>query len=584
MSVNKAKPTATKSPDIARTDYPGLIASEEDERYRYLLKHGNLKKVEDEDKILYAELPQIPGVLVVYRKPSERNANPERLNLDRRELTRLPLLEGEEKLRLLNFQHNAIQKIENLVSLPNLIFLDLYSNNIKEISGLQTVPTLRVLMLGKNQIESIKNLQVLTKLDVLDLHSNLITVIENITHLSELRVLNLANNQISTLDNLDGLVSLTELNLRRNRIESISGVESLLKLQRLFLSNNRILEVEKISPLSRCPQLTELALDGNPISTLKNYVSAVIAASPGLKIMDSKKVTKELKDQNKPAPPPTVTVQEEAKKGSDAAVSSEVLIALIQTEWKNEVGRLRGRNLNAFKLRRDVDGESLLKSGHAELEGDTQLFLFGNSLEVLEKPDFRSSAVQISFKYIRFDQVVQQIPVLKKYSNLQRLIFSDNNVHSFAHLSKLEQIPGLVSISLENNDVCHSVLCRSFIVYRFPLLKDISGVEVSEGDRAKAKQQFQIFDQVLSAPSLFVLKPTSDSREVEKQTRLRMRKNAEIAAGYVSALLSKAVETEDKTRKLDRNWSEYSQAVTRRTTKELSSAKNITENTLTTDV
>jgi hypothetical protein len=79
-----------------------LAASEEDERYRYLLKNGIVRRVEDEDKIIFAELPQIPGVLVVYRKPSERNANPDRLNLDKRELTHMPLLEGEERLRLLN--------------------------------------------------------------------------------------------------------------------------------------------------------------------------------------------------------------------------------------------------------------------------------------------------------------------------------------------------------------------------------------------------------------------------------------------------------------------------------------------------
>ena len=79
-----------------------LASNEEDERYRYLLKNGIVRRVEDEDKIIFAELPQIPGVLVVYRKPSERNANPDRLILDKRELTHMPLLEGEEKLRLLN--------------------------------------------------------------------------------------------------------------------------------------------------------------------------------------------------------------------------------------------------------------------------------------------------------------------------------------------------------------------------------------------------------------------------------------------------------------------------------------------------
>lgn len=93
-----------------------------------MLKNGIIRRVEEDNKIIFAELPQIPGVLVVYRKPSERASNPERLNLDKRELSHMPLLEGEERLRLLNLQHNSIQKIENLVSLPNLIFLDLYNN------------------------------------------------------------------------------------------------------------------------------------------------------------------------------------------------------------------------------------------------------------------------------------------------------------------------------------------------------------------------------------------------------------------------------------------------------------------------
>ena len=255
-----------------------------------------MKRLEDEDKIIFAELPQIPGVLVVYRKPSERNANPERLNLDRRELTHMPLLEGEERLRLLNLQHNYITKVENLVSLPNLIFLDLYDNEIKEISHLHTVPTLRVLMLGKNNIERIMNLQSLTKLDVLDLHSNKIAKIENLNHLPDLRVLNLANNQITIVDNLAGLSSLTELNLRRNAIETVNGLSACPKLQRLFLSNNRISKFENIAGLADAQQLTELALDGNPIcSPAVGYYKFCMNTCPHLKHIDLKKITTEFK-------------------------------------------------------------------------------------------------------------------------------------------------------------------------------------------------------------------------------------------------------------------------------------------------
>jgi leucine-rich repeat-containing protein 49 len=383
------------------------------------------------------------------------------------------------------------------------------------------------------------------------------------------------------LENLEGMVSLTELNLRRNKIETILGVESLLKLQRLFLSNNRILDMEKIASLSHCPQLTELALDGNPLCALKSYLSGVIAICGQIKMIDTKKVTKELKDQVKLTTSPAVSLLiEEPKKPAEGTFSTEEQIAAIQVEWKAEITRLKAKSINSIKLRREVDGESLVKSGHAELEGETQLFLYGNSLEVLEKPDFRATATQITFRYIRFDQIVQQIPNIRRYSNLVRLVFSENNINSFAHLAKLEQIPGLLALSLENNDVCYTVLCRSFIVYRFPTLKEISGIEVTESDRSKAKQQFQIFDQVLSAPSVLLAKPQGENRELEKQNRLKMRKNAEFASGFVDDLLKKGVEIERKRRDLEQFWDGLGLAVTQKTTKELLGDNIISEQTI----
>jgi leucine-rich repeat-containing protein 49 len=78
----------------------------------------------------------------------QQNLNPERMNLDNRNFLSCPVLEGEQRLRLLNMQNNCIQRIENMVNLPSLIFLDLYNNQISELSGLETIPTLRVLMLG----------------------------------------------------------------------------------------------------------------------------------------------------------------------------------------------------------------------------------------------------------------------------------------------------------------------------------------------------------------------------------------------------------------------------------------------------
>lgn len=43
------------------------------------------------------------GIWVCYRRPAEREANMEKLNLDYMELLHMPLLEGEEKLKILTY-------------------------------------------------------------------------------------------------------------------------------------------------------------------------------------------------------------------------------------------------------------------------------------------------------------------------------------------------------------------------------------------------------------------------------------------------------------------------------------------------
>ena len=45
----------------------------------------------------------------------------------------------------------------------------------------------------------------------------------------------------------------------------------------------------------------------------------------------------------------------------------------------------------------------------------------------------------------------------------------------------------LTSLTIENNDVANTVLCRTFIVYRFPHVVEINGIAVSDNDRLKAR-------------------------------------------------------------------------------------------------
>lgn len=248
------------------------------------------------DGIIFARSRMNPSTLIVFRTPEERSRNPERLNLDRRQLDVCPFLENETRLRLLNYQNNNITVIQNLENLPNLIFLDLYNNKITSLDGpLSSLKTLRVLMAGKNKITEISNLSNLKKLDVLDLHSNNITEIDGFATLQDLRVLNLAGNSISAVRNLHVLHSLTELNLRRNNINLVEGLDVIPTLQRIFLSHNNISVLDRITCIFNSKFLLELTLDGNPISEDGNsmYRVEIITRMPNLKHLDLKRITDE---------------------------------------------------------------------------------------------------------------------------------------------------------------------------------------------------------------------------------------------------------------------------------------------------
>lgn len=76
---------------------------------------------------------------------------------------------------------------------------------------------------------------------------------------------------------------------------------------------------------------------------------------------------------------------------------------------------------------------------------------------------------------------------LKRFIKLKKLIFIDNNIHSFIQISKLEVLTTLTSLSIDNNEVSNTILVRTFIVYRFPNITEINSLIVTDSDRLKAR-------------------------------------------------------------------------------------------------
>jgi len=100
---------------------------------------------------------------------------------------------------------------------------------------------------------------------------------------------------------------------------------------------------------------------------------------------------------------PTPDKKEDAN-GDD--ISPDSLLKIISLEWKNEMRRLKEKGLNGYKKRKDSKQESWVQSGHAEIEGTTMLFIYGNAIEVLEKSEFQKNVEEITFQYMRFNTIV----------------------------------------------------------------------------------------------------------------------------------------------------------------------------------
>ena len=69
-----------------------------------------------------------------------------------------------------------------------------------------------------------------------------------------------------------------------------------------------------------------------------------------------------------------------------------------------------------------------------------------------------------------------------------------------------------------------TILFRTFIVYRFPHIKEINSKPVSENDRLKARQTFQHFDKILSTPTIFSPKIDDKRHDEDKQNNAKTKR------------------------------------------------------------
>ncbi|KAM6125185.1 LOW QUALITY PROTEIN: leucine-rich repeat-containing protein 49 [Phoenicopterus ruber ruber] len=471
---------------------------------------------------------------VLQRTAEEKILNSDRLTLERQKLTVCPIIDGEDHLRLLNFQHNFITRIQNISNLQHLVFLDLYDNQIEEISGLSTLRSLRVLLLGKNRIKKISNLENLKNLDVLDLHGNQITKIENISHLSELRVLNLARNLLTIVENLNGLDSLTELNLRHNQVSAIKDVDTLPRLQRLFLSFNNISSFEDILCLADSSSLSDITLDGNPIAQETWYKHTVLHHMMQLRQLDMKRITEEERrmasvaarkeEERNSVKAIDMTLLKEKKRLTFCNIAHQweiqqnriALVASLNQDKDNEPCQINGsaeyvfpeesRSLDTI-LSSAVQGLSVLESHLVEVEGDTLCLYGAGALECLDRNWSVQTAgiiVTVSFMFIEFDEIVQVLTKLKiKFPNSVHLKFKETNLVTLQQFNALAQMHRMEQLTVDpqGNPVVNFTLWKYYVLFRLNhiYLQKINGVKVTENDIVMAERLFGSLAYVASS-------------------------------------------------------------------------------------
>ncbi|XP_057622904.1 leucine-rich repeat-containing protein 49 isoform X5 [Chionomys nivalis] len=532
--------------------FPGRLLQHDLER-NYSSRQGTVREQRtagDHINLVSSSMPSFP---ILQRSSEEKILYSDRLTLERQKLTVCPIIDGEEHLRLLNFQHNFITRIQNISNLQRLIFLDLYDNQIEEISGLSTLRSLRVLLLGKNRIKKISNLENLKNLDVLDLHGNQITKIENVNHLCDLRVLNLARNLLSHVDNLNGLDSLTELNLRHNQITSVRDVDNLPCLQRLFLSFNNISSFDSVSCLAESTSLSDITFDGNPIAQESWYKHTVLQNMMQLRQLDMKRITEEERRVASVVAKKEEEKKRESHKQSLLKEKKRLTINNVARKWDlqqrvanlattqdrkdsesplQEPCQMDGSAVSAFPeetgsldpgLSSALQGLSVTETHLVEIEGET-LSLYGSgALECLDRNwsvQTASMVTTVSFTFIEFDEIVQVLPKLKmKFPNSLHLKFKETNLvmlQQFNALAQLRRVDQL-TIDPQGNPVVNFTLWKYYVLFRLSHfgMQKINGTEVTQNDMIMAERLFGILAHVASSelPQYRMISILGDARK-----------------------------------------------------------------------
>uniref|UniRef100_A0AAR2LP44 Leucine-rich repeat-containing protein 40 n=1 Tax=Pygocentrus nattereri TaxID=42514 RepID=A0AAR2LP44_PYGNA len=376
----------------------------------------------------------------------------QKLILSHNQLTELPLeLWKLTNLRCLHLQQNLLEQLpEDLGQLCHLD--DLVSGKTDHVST--AVPSLanviwenicqivfprldlRLLDCSRNHLESVPPvLAQMASLEQLYLRHNKLRFLPELPSCKTLKELHCGNNQIEELDaaHLKHLSALSVLELRDNKVKTLPEEVTLLQgLERLDLTNNDISSVP--FGLGTLPKLTSLALEGNPLRTIRRELLTK-GTSELLKYLRSRIQDGNPKDEPKTA----MTLPSQARINVHAIKTLKTLDYRV-VELKDTLADI---NLGFNKLSTiPVEFSELQQLVHVDLRNNV-LTSLPMELEALNK----MRSIILSFnRFKAFPDVLYRI------LTLETILISNNQVGAIDPV-RLKALDKLSTLDLQNNDI-----------------------------------------------------------------------------------------------------------------------------------
>ncbi|KFW10959.1 Leucine-rich repeat-containing protein 40, partial [Fulmarus glacialis] len=400
------------------------------------------------------------------------------LLLHHNELSCLPDGFGQlVNLEELDLSNNHLTDIPtSFALLINLVRLNLACNQLKNLpADISAMKSLRQLDCTKNYLETVPSkLATMASLEQLYLRKNKLRSLPEFPSCKLLKELHAGENQIEILnaENLKHLNSLSVLELRDNKIKSVPDEITLLqKLERLDLANNDISRLPYT--LGNLPQLKFLALEGNPLRTIRRDLLQK-GTQELLKYLRSK-IQDGVTSPNEEPPVTAMTLPSESRINMHAITSlklleySEKQAAVIPDEMFNAVRsnpvatvNFSKNQLNEIPLRIvelkdsvcDVNlGFNKISSISLELcmlHKLAHLDIRNNFLTSL--PEEMEALTRLQVINLSFNRFKVFPSVLYRIVALETILLSNNQVGSIDPL-QLQKMDKLGTLDLQNNDL-----------------------------------------------------------------------------------------------------------------------------------